>query len=107
MPCNGIANFDSDIQMQNEKKLFFNVGLLSNNNWIKATTEDNQPAGLKIQGDASIKLNTETFSGELFLNGNTFAVSANLTTFDNDITATNFDLTVTGDVDFNDCDLTV
>ena len=44
--CNGIANFGSDIQMQFDKKLYFDVGLLSNNNWIKATTEDGQPNGL-------------------------------------------------------------
>jgi hypothetical protein len=99
--------FNNDIQMELDKKLFFNVGLLSNNNWIKATTEDNQPIGLNIQGDASIKLTTETFSGELFLNGNTLAISANLTTFDNDITATFCDISLDGDFVGTDCDLTI
>ena len=93
--------------MELDKKLFFNLGLLSNNNWIKATTEDNQPIGLNIQGDASIKLTTETFSGELFLNGNTLAISANLTTFDNDITATFCDISLDGDFVGTDCDLTI
>lgn len=102
-----LASFDGDIQMIKDKKLYFDVGLLSNNNWIKATTEDNQPIGLNIQGDASIKLTTETFSGEIFLNGNTLAISANLTTYDNDITTTNSDLTIDGDFTGGDCDISI
>ena len=103
----GFSSFNNDIQMVQDKKLYFNVGLLSNNNWIKATTEDTQPIGLKIQGDASIKLATETFAGEVFLNGNTLAISANLTTFDNDITTTNSDLTIDGDFTGGDCDISI
>ena len=103
----GFSSFNGDIQMVQEKKLYFNVGLLSNNNWIKATTEDNQPIGLNIQGDASVKLTTETFGGEVFLNGNTLAISANLTTYDNDITTTNSDLTIDGDFTGGDCDISI
>jgi hypothetical protein len=100
------THFNNDIQMAREKKLFFDVGLLSNNNWIKATSEDGQD-GLNIQGSTGIKLTTETFSGELFLNQNTFEVSANLTTFDNDITATFCDISLDGDFNGTDCDLTI
>ena len=103
----GFSSFNGDIQMIKDKKLYFDVGLLSNNNWIKATTEDNQPIGLNIQGSASIKLTTETFSGEIFLNGNTLAISANLTTFDNDITTTFSDLTIDGDFTGGDCDISI
>ena len=79
------TNFNNDIQMVREKYLYFDVGLLSNNNWIKATDEDGQD-GLKIQGSADVLITTETYSGKIFLNGNTLAISATLATFDNDIT---------------------
>jgi hypothetical protein len=93
------TNFNNDIQMVREKYLYFDVGLLSNNNWIKATDEDGQD-GLKIQGSADVLITTETYSGKIFLNGNTLAISATLTTFDNDIT-------IEGDFVGTDCDLTI
>ena len=98
--------FNNDLQMVREKYLYFDVGLLSNNNWIKATSEDGQD-GLKIQGSADVLIATETYSGKIFLNENTLEISANLTTFDNDITATFCDISLDGDFVGTDCDLTI
>ena len=98
--------FNNDLQMVREKYLYFDVGLLSNNNWIKATSEDGQD-GLKIQGSADVLIATETYSGKIFLNENTLEISANLTTFDNDITATFCDISLDGDFVGTDCDLSI
>jgi hypothetical protein len=100
------SNFNGHIQMVREKYLYFDVGLASNNNWIKATDEDGQD-GLRIQGSADVLITTETFSGTIFLNGNTLEISANLTTFDNDITTTFSDLTIDGDFTATDCDISI
>jgi hypothetical protein len=100
------SSFNGHIQMVREKYLYFDVGLLSNNNWIKATSEDGQD-GLKIQGSADVLITTETSAGEIYLNGNTLAISATLTTFDNDITTTNSDLTIDGDFTGGDCDISI
>ncbi len=100
------TSFNGDLQMVREKYLYFDVGLLSNNNWIKATSEDGQD-GLKIQGSADVLITTETFGGEIYLNGNTLEISANLTTYDNDITTTNSDLTIDGDFTGADCDISI
>ena len=94
--------------MQFDKKLYFDVGLLSNNNWIKATTEDGQPNGLMYLVQNLSNLEPNHLLVHLFLMGILLLyISTNLTTFNNDVTATNCDLRVDGDVDFNDCDLTV
>jgi uncharacterized pyridoxamine 5'-phosphate oxidase family protein len=100
------SSFNGHIQMVREKYLYFDVGLASNNNWIKATDEDGQD-GLRIQGSADVLITTETYSGKIFLNGNTLAISANLTTFDNDITTTFSDLTIDGDFTGSDCDISI
>lgn len=100
------SSFNGHIQMVREKYLYFDVGLLSNNNWIKATSEDSQN-GLKIQGSADVLITTETFAGEIYLNGNTLEISCNLTTYDNDITTTNSDLTIDGDFTGADCDISI
>ena len=103
----GFSSFNGDIQMVREKKLYFDVGgLLSNSNWIKSTTDDGQD-GLNIQGSTGIKLTTQGFSGEIFLNQGTVEISANLTTFDNDIIATNSDLALNGDFTGSNCDISI
>jgi hypothetical protein len=100
------THFNNDIQMLSEKKLSFDIDILNNNSWIKATTEDSQD-GLHINGTTGIKLSTGTYTSELFLNQDTLEISTNLTTFDNDITATFCDISLDGDFVGTDCDLTI
>ena len=103
----GFSSFNNNIQMVIEKKLYFdNAGLVGNSNWIKSTTDDSQN-GLNIHGSAGIKLSTQSFTGEIFLNQNNVEISADLTTFDNDITATNADLSLNGDFIGTDCDMSI
>ena len=103
----GFSSFNNNIEMVVEKKLYFdNAGLLGNSNWIKSTTDDSQN-GLNIHGSAGIKLSTQSYTGEIFLNQNNVEISADLTTFDNDITTTNSDLTIDGDFTGADCDISL
>ena len=103
----GFSSFNNNIEMVVEKKLYFdNAGLLGNSNWIKSTTDDSQN-GLNIHGSAGIKLSTQSYTGEIFLNQNNVEISADLTTFDNDITTTNSDLTIDGDFTGGDCDISI
>ena len=97
------THFNNDIHMASEKKLSFDV---DSNNWMKATTADSQD-GLHINGKTGIKLSTGTYASELFLNQNTFEVSVNLTTFYNNITATNCDIALEGDFVGTNCNLTI
>jgi len=103
----GFSSFNDNIQMVVEKKLYFdNAGLVGNSNWIKSTTDDSQN-GLNIHGSAGVKLSTQSYTGEIYLNQNNVEISADLTTFDNDITTTNSDLTIDGDFIGSDCDINI
>ena len=103
----GFSSFNNDIQMVQDKKLYFDIaGLLGNSNWIKSTTDDNQN-GLNIHGSTGVKISTQSYTGEIFLNQNNLEISVDLTTFDNDITATSTDLSLNGDFIGTDCDMSI
>ncbi|MAO24468.1 MAG: hypothetical protein CMJ25_27290 [Phycisphaerae bacterium] len=103
----GFSSFNNDIQMVQDKKLYFDIaGLLGNSNWIKSTTDDNQN-GLNIHGSTGVKISTQSYTGEIFLNQNNLEISVDLTTFDNDITATSTDLSLNGDFIGTNCDMSI